>query len=203
MTDSSIGYQENAPRDYESYNRDLKVFYTRLKDNLNSLNELVEKSSHDFFNRNSTASFLISSKIIDHNIKAFRHLVEYKQDFDLGFKDKIGDNPDEPRLEWANEFISLDSSGLFKQVAVANDQFQELLVAHREATIRFNNLISLTIGLVFIGLIIWINQTIVKRIITVAKACKEVSLGNYGLQVKEKKSDEAKSTGTAGRSDRL
>jgi hypothetical protein len=190
MSTSSKGYQENAPRDYESYNRDLKVFYIRLQENIANLNELIEKATYDYFNRNSIASFLINGEIIDKNDNGFKEMVVLKKAFDIGFKDKIGDNPDEPRLEWANDFITLDSSGLFNHVIDVHAQFQELLTAHRQATIRFNNLISIIIGLVFIGLIIWINQTIVKRILTVAKACKEVSLGNYGLQVKDKHSDE-------------
>ncbi|MFK8011376.1 MAG: HAMP domain-containing protein [Marinicellaceae bacterium] len=190
MTKSSSDYQKNAPRDYESYNRDLKVFYTSLQDNLGQLDALIEKTSHHYFNRNATAGFLINTKIINNNDEAFKKVIELKTVFDKGFKEKIGDNEEEPRLEWANDYISLDTSGLFAHINVVTEHFQELLTAHQQATIRFNNLISLTIAIVFIALIIWINQTIVKRILTVAKACKEVSLGNYGLQVKDKHSDE-------------
>jgi len=190
MTKASSEYQKNAPRDYESYYRDLKVFYTSLQDNLNQLDQLIEKTSHDYFNRNATASFLINTDIILNNDNNFKKLVELKEVFDKGFKEKIGDDEAEPRLEWANDYISIDSSGLFNHVSVVTNHFEELLTAHQKATVRFNNLISLIIAIVFIILIIWINQTIVKRILTVAKACKEVSLGNYGLQVKDKKFDE-------------
>lgn len=190
MTESSKKYQQNAPRDYESYNRDLKVFYARLKDNIASLNELTEKSTHDYFNRKATAGFLVQSEIRIQNQQSFKQLVSLKQEFDKGYKEQIGDNIEEPRLEWANDFIVNDSSGLFAQVKDSNRKFQALLQAHKKATFSFNNMVSVVIAIVFIVLLFWINQTIVKRILRVAKACKEVSLGNYGLQVKDKHTDE-------------
>ena len=190
ITESSNKYQQNAPRDYESYNRDLKVFYTRFKDNIINLDQLSEKVTHNFFNRKTTASFLVSSHIKNINQDTFKSLVVLKLEFDKGLKEKIGDNEDEPRLEWANDYILGDTLNYFHQVHQANNNFEELLLAYKQATFRFNNLVSLIIVTVFIALIFWINQNIVKRILRIANACKEVSLGNYGLQLKDKKTDE-------------
>lgn len=190
MKESSAKYIDNAARDYESYNRDLKVFYTGLQDKLLTLDSLVESTTYDFFNRNSTASFLIKSEVIEENHKAFTGLLRLYEVFEKGLAEKIGDNPEEPRLEWANEYISDDVSQLFAHINKTEKAFNELSLAHRDATIKFNRYVSITVAVVLILLIFWFNQTVIKRVIRVAKACKEVSLGNYGLKLKDKSQDE-------------
>ncbi len=190
MKESSAKYRANAPRDYESYNRDLKVFYTGLQDQLATLDTLVEITTHDFFNRNTTANFLISDDILESNNKAFIRLSDLNVMFEKGLAEKIGDNPEEPRLEWANEYISDDVSQLFAHIDDTEQRFNALSLAHRDATITFNRFVSITVALVLVLLIVWFNQTIIKRVIRVAKACREVSLGNYGLKLKDKNQDE-------------
>ncbi len=190
MKESSGKYQDNAPRDYESYNRDLKVFYTGLQDKLLTLDNLVESTTHDFFNRNSTASFLIDNDVIEENDRAFTELLSLYEVFEKGLAEKIGDNPEEPRLEWANEYISNDVSELFAHINKTEKAFNELSLAHRDATIKFNRYVSIIVALVLVLLIFWFNQTVIKRVIRVAKACREVSLGNYGFKLKDKSQDE-------------
>lgn len=190
MKNTSNQYHDNAPRDYESYNRDLKVFYIGLKNNLASLDALIETSGHDYFNRNSFASLLIDTAIIEKNDAAFKQMVLLYNNFTKGFEEKIGDNPEEPRLEWANEYISTDVSGLFLQIKQTDGAFKQLFLAQRQATININRYVSISITLILIILMLWFNQAIIKRILRVAKACKEVSLGNYGLKLKDKSTDE-------------
>ncbi len=190
INEQSIQYGENAPRDYESYNRDLKVYYTQLQENLNTASQLINETSHSYFNRNRSTNFLIDGMLIENNNKAFKQMLQRHQEFESGFNEEIGDDKENPRLEWGNNYIVSDQSGLFSQVSTTHMVFEDLVAAEQDATVRFNWLTIGVIAVMILLMFIWFNQTIVKRIIKVAAACREVTLGNYGLKVKDKSQDE-------------
>ncbi|MCX7553207.1 HAMP domain-containing protein [Marinicella sp. S1101] len=190
MQEQSTQYKQNAPRDYESYNRDLKVFFTQLQDNLSTLKTQVESVAHQFYNRSSTTDLLLDGMLIEKNSQSFIAMEQASEIFDRGFREQIGDNPDEPRLEWGNDYILNDTSGLFSSISSAHLNFEALVEAQRKATVKFNWLAIGLIGLVMLLLFFWFNQTIVKRVIRVAKACREVALGNYGLRINDNSQDE-------------
>ena len=190
MTDSANQYDQNAPRDYESYNRDVKVYYGRLKEYLDTLSTSVEKAQDDYYNRSTFGNVLMDRSLIEQNSNNFKQLSVLHQQFSTGFSEQLGDNQDEPRLEWGNDYILADESGFFAHVAQTNTQFQELVVAHRNATQQFNKYVSLALIVVLILLILWFNQSIVKRIIKVARGCRQVARGDFGFQIQDKGRDE-------------
>ncbi len=190
IKDQSTQYSENAPRDYESYNRDLKVYFTGLKEHLSQLDSLINNAAHSYYNRNTSTNLLIDGMLIEKNNQAFAQMQQLHQTFSQGFEEQIGDNPEEPRLEWGNNYLLSDEAGLFSQVATTHMNFEDLVAAQRQATVNYNWLAIGLIGGLFVLMIIWFNQTIVKRVIGVAKACREVTLGNYGLKIKDTSDDE-------------
>ncbi len=190
MREQSSQYKQNAPRDYESYNRDLKVFFTQLQDNLSVLSAQVESAAHQYYNRSASAEILLDGMLVEKNIQSFKTMEQAWTAFEQGFQEQIGDNPEEPRLEWGNEYILNDTSGLFASISSAHMNFESLVEAQRKATVKFNWFAIVLIAGVMVLLFIWFNQTIVKRVIRVAKGCREVALGNYGLKIKDQSQDE-------------
>ncbi len=190
MKVQSIQYGENAPRDYESYNRDLKVYFSQLQENLSTIEQLVSQTSHSYYNRNTSTNLLIDAMLVEENNQAFAQMEQLHQVFKQGFKEQIGDNPEEPRLEWGNNYILGDDSGLFAQISTTNMNFEKLVNAQRQATINYTWIAIGLIALLLLLMLIWFNQTIVKRVIRVANACREVALGNYGLKVNDSSQDE-------------
>ncbi|WP_223786901.1 HAMP domain-containing protein [Marinicella meishanensis] len=190
MQEQSTQYDQNAPRDYESYNRDLKVFYTQLQENLASMRQMINQSAHHYYNRNSTTNVLLDSMLLEQNNQAFQQMEQALGTFTQGFAEQIGDDPEEPRLEWGNDYILADTAGLFGQIETTHRVFEDLVQAQQKATVRFNWLAVGLVALLLLLLYVWFNQSIVKRIIRVAKACREVSLGNYGLKIKDASEDE-------------
>lgn len=190
MREQSQQYDQNAPRDYESYYRDLKVFYAQLQENTGSLQRMINQSAHDYYNRNSTTNMLLDAQLIEQNNQAFQAMEQALMTFTQGFREKIGDDPEEPRLEWGNDYILADDSGLFGQIITTHEVFEELVQAQQQATVRFNWLAVGLIGLLLMLLYVWFNQSVIKRVIRVANACREVALGNYGLKIKDASDDE-------------
>ncbi len=190
MKVQSVQYGENAPRDYESYNRDLKVYFSQLQENLSTLKQLISQTSHSYYNRNTSTNLLIDAMLVEENNQAFAQMEQLHQVFEQGFNEQIGDNPEEPRLEWGNNYILADESGLFAQVSTTNMNFEDLVNAQRQATINYTWIAIGLIALLLLLMLIWFNQMIVKRVIRVANACREVALGNYGLKVNDNSQDE-------------
>lgn len=190
IKEQSIQYGENAPRDYESYNRDLKVYYSQLQDNLKTINQMIGQTAHDFYNRSSTTDFLLDQSLLEKNQMAFSAMEQKLATFNSGFQEQMGNNLEEPRLEWGNSYILADESGLFAQIADTNMVFEDLVSAQKQATVNFNWLIMGLIALILIAMLAWLNHTVVRRIVRVARACREVALGNYGLRLSDLRDDE-------------
>jgi nitrate/nitrite-specific signal transduction histidine kinase len=190
LKEQSTQYGANAPRDYESYNRDLKVYYSQLQDNLKSINQMVSQTAHDFYNRSSTTDFLMDQSLLETNQQAFHAMEQKLAAFNNGFAEQMGDDQQAPRLEWGNRFILTDASGLFAQIAMTHELFESLVTAQKQATVNFNWLIMALIALILVAMLAWLNHSVVRRIVRVARACREVALGNYGLRLSDQHDDE-------------
>ncbi|MBL4659330.1 MAG: HAMP domain-containing protein [Alcanivoracaceae bacterium] len=189
---SAEQYDINAPRDYDSYNRDVKVYFQSLKENLNTLSVLVEEIPIQYFNRNKITNILLKSSLIAENNNAFNKLSSSYIVFNKMFWEKIGSNLGEPRLEWANSYILEDESSFLYLSDQANLKFHKLVIYQRKATQWLIRITGITFVLSLLMLIVWFNQSVVKRIIKVAHGCRKVASGDFGYQISDKGSDEIK-----------
>jgi response regulator RpfG family c-di-GMP phosphodiesterase/HAMP domain-containing protein len=99
-------YKANAPRDYASYNRDLKTYANNLKRKISSYDEIISAfDSREF----STALTGLDSKLTcnwdKQSISQLDLTVFEWQNFKAGLDLSLGNNKAEPRLEFAAEFI--------------------------------------------------------------------------------------------------
>ena len=190
MTTQAEQYKQNAPRDYESYYRDVKVYYTNLQGNLDNLDELVNSIVFDYFNRNTTTNIILDSALVSKNNEAFRAMENSYNNFKSEIRTQIGDNDEEPRLEWASEFITGDETDLLSSMNAVNSSFDELVANQRKSTVTYNYWLMAIFALLMLALMVWFNKEIVNRIIKVGRACREVAKGDYGFKVRDDKNDE-------------
>lgn len=183
-------YDENVPRDYDSYNRDVKVYFQSLKENLNTLSILVEETQNQYFNRSKITNMLLKSSLVIENNNAFNKLSSSYIVFNKVFWEKIGSNLNEPRLEWANSYILEDESGFLYLTDLANSKFHKLVIHQRKATQWLIRVTGIAFVLSLLMLIVWFNQSVVKRIIKVAHGCRKVASGDFGYQISDNGSDE-------------
>lgn len=124
----SAQYKDNAPRDYASYNRDLKTYATNLTDQVNSYDNIISAFDKREF---STALTGLSSELTcnwdSSSINQLDLTVFEWQNFKAGLNKALGENKSEPRLEAAAEYIIRQSSALNSATDSLSKEFRLMM----------------------------------------------------------------------------
>lgn len=184
-------YKANAPRDYDSYNRDVLVFYQQFLQAIQGLDDTA-KTQQSL--QPSADSVLLGLPLISDpaDAKALAHNWQLQwQQFQQTFTESLGD-PKEPRLEWAAEQVLKHSHSLLEQSRMLQ---QGIKAATTELAQQQDHgqtlLVGILVGLVLL-LLALLSWRVVRPIVRTAKACEQVALGHYGLQIKEDGSAETR-----------
>ncbi len=108
---SSRNYQQNAARDYDSYNRDVKVFLKDLEADIDSFSKRIVRLENKFKAHVGFALPDSLSKIADQDkdMHTLDQAITMAQTdwgtFKLGYEEKLGHDEKEPRIEWGTDFI--------------------------------------------------------------------------------------------------
>lgn len=181
-----LTYVAHAPRDYDTYGRDVVIFYPDFLRDL------------DAFDQALGATERIAQTLPMHGLgapegKLMQALGQMRRDwttFRQGFAAKVGDNPNEPRLEWGAEFIR-DNQPLLNQLTGELIITVETLI--QERLTRINELaqwvLILGSSFVIIG-IIWFYTNIIRRVEQTVAGCQRVASGDFGYQLPLRGHDE-------------
>lgn len=124
----STQYKANAPRDYASYNRDLKTYANNLNSQLKSYEEIITAFSDRKFSEALTG---LDSELTcnwdDRSISQLDLTVFEWQNFKAGLDKSLGNNKDEPRLEAAAEYIIQKSSLLSNATDSLSKEFRLMM----------------------------------------------------------------------------
>ena len=124
----SSQYKDNAPRDYASYNRDLKTYATSLTNQVKSYEYIITAFDKRKF---STALTGLSSELTcnwdNPSINQLDITVFEWQNFKAGLNQSLGDNKDEPRLEAAAEYIIRQSTALNSATDSLSKEFRLMM----------------------------------------------------------------------------
>ncbi len=165
-------YETEAPRDFASYNRDLKLFYPSLNADLSGLSASIAELDG-----------------VQTHLENVSGLQELHSSFASGLAEKIGD-VDEPRLEWAAEFLAEQAPPL---KAAADSLEQTLQTQATDSLSSARELVKLSwlIGaLVLLFTVSWFWLRVTRRIKNAAQSCQKVSEGDFGTTIADKSRDE-------------
>lgn len=163
------GYAAVAPRDYESYDRDLLVIHPQWQQDLRELDRSVASLE---------AALRTAGNPELHT--ALAELSAAHRRFRDGLAEKLGDNPDEPRLEWGAEFLGAESPKLLLAAESLSTATVALVAQHLAQTRRLTRYTWLVGGLVLLGTAVWFWARVTRRIGRVADACRAVAEGSFG-----------------------
>ena len=106
LTVQAMRYQENAPRDYASYFRDLNLYFADLKKTRSELDRLIGAFAENRFEYELTGEVMaMQPRLADRSHAVAVELAGAWQAFLSGLDERIGPDEAEPRLEWAAEWI--------------------------------------------------------------------------------------------------
>ena len=178
-------YKLNAPRDFESYNRDVAVFYKQFQQQLTSITQTTENAHIPAYRlKDNTAYnvFFSNDTAIEESIKQQASWGIFWDTFLTNLKQEIG-SPSEPRLEWAADHIISTQANLSSRTQALHTK---VVQANQWFSTRYEQVSWLMSGavLVFISIILALfAQFIVRPIVSTTKVCKDVAAGNYGKKV--------------------
>ena len=178
-------YKLNAPRDFESYNRDVAVFYKQFQQALGSVNQSIQLAripTNNLKNHSFYTAFFANNSAIEQAINKQISFQTFWATFLNNLNSEIG-NPSEPRLEWAADHIINTQENLSNRTQAL---YQKVEQANQWFTTRYELVSWIMSGtvLVFISIILALFALfIVRPIVSTTKVCKDVAAGHYGKKV--------------------
>ncbi len=176
-----VGYSAVAPRDWDSYNRDVAVIYSSWQEDLAALQQsnttLAQKSNAQF---NDNAQIMLQLQSFQDAYLGFRN----------GLNAKIGEDPARPRLEWGADFLASQSAVLIEHAQSFNAAVADQVQRHVDRA-RSQQILAWAVSATTLLLIVaWFWFHVIRRISNVNKSCRAVSAGEFGTRAVESGSDE-------------
>lgn len=173
------GYAALAPRDYDSYERDVALTYRAWNEDLNALDG-------NFASINSSA-IAVAGMALSEPLQAMRRTY---REFRSGLSKKFGDEIDNPRLEWGAQFIEQHTPELIKQAASLQIAVSDVIEGHlqRARQVTRGAWMAGSLGLLAVALWFWFG--VISRLSRVSKACTSVAEGAFGTRAPIETNDE-------------
>lgn len=171
-------YKTVAPRTFEDYERDLRVFYGDLQADLDGLGQAVD------------ALAKTPMEAGDPRSDAIEHLGRLHAGFVAGLWERIGEDRAAPRLEWAAEFLAAETGALREAAEVTEVTVARIAQMHlddAESLTRASWLFGFA-ALVLVSLWFWLRVT--RRIGRAAEQCRQVAEGEFGTRIADASGDE-------------
>jgi len=167
LVNQSSNYIKQAPRDYKTYNRDLGLFNMDLQMQVKAFDSIIqslrartikaELINHSALesvgnSRPKVPTLISADETIkctwDHpSRKQFADTADIWDKFYVGLKGALGNDPDEPRLEAAAQYILLNEKILSLSTAELAETFRSMM-EHKLSQIKLLN--QSTIGVIFL-----------------------------------------------------
>ncbi len=179
-------YKNNAPRDFESYERDLAVFYQQFQQQLQTLesgyamltttsNQLTDNPLYHWLNDAESPAITA----INAQVAAARSWALFRNDLN----DALG-NLDEPRLEWGADRIIASEDALYQSTINLGRKIATARNWLNQRSDNVNHSILLLVALYVVLSFSTFLMFVIRPVVQTANACKHVADGEYGLRVK-------------------
>jgi signal transduction histidine kinase len=191
LTVQAMQYEKNAPRDYPSYYRDLNLYYASLQRTRADLDAIIQAFDSGDFSRVPEARQVAMLPPLSPPVRgAAAELASEWRTFSSGLDERLGPDLDEPRLEWAAQWIVARHDPL----AEAAQRLATALEQEVEARSQRAGLVSrLLLGLALIGALliaVWFFRRIVHPLTIAVEGFNQVANGDFSQRVPVVRDDE-------------
>jgi signal transduction histidine kinase len=187
----AMRYRDNAPRDYPSYYRDLRLYFVDLQRTRAELDEIIGAFEHDHFGRRLVGEDMAMQPHLPPASRAIvAQLAGVWRNFTLGLDERIGDDTAAPRLEWAAEWISERGHELEQEITRLLDTLQAEVARRAALANRVNRLLLALALLVALGTGLWFYWRVIDPLATAVKGFRVVANGDFAHQVPVSNDDE-------------
>jgi len=183
MSLQAMTYEENAPRDYPTYFRDLNLYYKDLMMDTAK----IEQINQAFSNENFAALFELQNynkaSLMPASKNAAAELNVFWQNYLKEINDELGSDKNNPRLEFASKYISQHGKSLSEKTKKLQKQLQQDIFKQREKT-DFYFKLSIFISLIIaVSILFWFYKQVLKPLEQSMEGFNRVSQGDFGFNV--------------------
>jgi signal transduction histidine kinase/HAMP domain-containing protein len=184
LTVQAMQYRDNAPRDYPSYNRDLRLYFQDLKRTLSELSEIIEAFSNNRFDGVLTGVHMaVQPQLPQRSRQIARDLGSAWKVFSAQLDERIGPDEEEPRLEWAAAWIT-EQHAMLEQISRELVTALESDVTARAARANLVNRVVLVMAIfVALGITGWFYRRVLAPLATAVEGFKKVANGDFSYKV--------------------
>lgn len=187
----STQYKENAPRDYASYNRDLKLYAESLSNQVNRYDEIILAFKTRELNASLTG--LDSSLTCNWDNQSINQLnltVFNWENFRSGLNNALGENNKEPRLEYAANFILKNSTSLIHSTDQLEKEFRFMMQRKLDNLILITQCLLALSGLTAVGIMALLYYRLLRPLRRSIKGIVHISNGDMHHQINNKTNNE-------------
>jgi len=183
MEHQALNYLGTPARDYSAYFRDVKLYYEDLRTQVKTFDQALGYFATGRFP--STANAEPTAAIYRYDAgerPSVEHAVHIWRAFREGLDRALGDDEDEPRLEFAARFIMEHIATLENAVSTLHGDFEQAAQERLEANHRLNRLVVLA-SIVLLGLTLWWAHRALRPLQAALFGFERVAQGDFGHQV--------------------
>lgn len=180
----AMNYKENAPRDYATYYRDVRLYYQDLQAHIRTFEQIANAFMAQRFDPFLTG---LSHVMYPNLTGATRAAVEQVKAVWTQYRDeleeRLGPNKAEPRLEWAAEYVIAHHRTLEQATEGLLITLQRQVNAEqRRATILNRWVLVLTVGIAA-SILLWFFVCVLRPLDRAVQGFRKVAQGEFGHQV--------------------
>ncbi len=198
MRSQAIHYQDQAPDDYDKYNRDLGTYWRDLQKQTELYQTIITALQTRQLDKKLTGHHETIYCHFDRGSRSqLKTLSSQWFNFNAGLKNSLGDNAKEPKLTAAAEYISQHGEKVITSSDKLATEFQRMMEV-KVNQIRLFLGISIALGLALVlGMFYVTRRTITNPIKATLKAFDRVSRGDFQAVVPVKGKGEIAQMATA------
>ncbi|MGD2083027.1 MAG: ATP-binding protein [Chromatiales bacterium] len=184
LATQGMNYKENAPRDYETYHRDVRLYYRDLMSHVMAFDQISEAFMHGSFDTDLTGiPGMVEPELSEETYAAVDDLQAVWKDYRSGLEAALGPDQDEPRLEYAAEYVIEHHDRLQSATDGLMNAYQAQ-VSRELALINLINRGAWLAGVAMtLGIIIWFYVRVLGPLDRAVAGFRRVARGDFGHQV--------------------
>lgn len=183
MAIQAVAYGENAPRDYPTYFRDLKLYYQDLKADTENFGKICHAFAAGDFEGLFEENEISLIELLPDTKKSAQNLEYFWTGYVNGLNEQLGTNIEGPRLEYASAHVTKNDKLLSEKTRQLSLSLQQDI---DKQTQRTNHLFKLTLLLTLViaaGIMLWFYRQVLTPLSRSVGAFDRVAQGDFGYNV--------------------
>jgi len=186
----AVRYREHAPRDYPAYWRDTTLYYRQLREDLAAIGDAVKRIDQRAARSSTWSGSLLAGSRVERVRRTERRLEASWSAFAGRLEDRLGTDPQQPRLEWGAIFIVDESAALRRDIEAVVAESDALVNAHLTAAAWVGAVLLPLLFASAFALLAAFTVSLYRRMGATLRGCERIALGHYGHWVPIGRRDE-------------